>query len=216
MSDRKFSKRTHTPGAMYHVTLHSAARTVAFEASTNKSEYLSRIANYLSPRESRNSSRHRYADLRGEVRVLTYCLLDDHVHLPVHDITGDGMSNLMHRVNTSYSHYFNKRHSRRGPLFDAPFAAKPIADRNHARAVIAYTHLNHVEQQLDWRHCGHRAFMGDDKIDWLDVETALDLFGGRAGYVRYMNRNGPAIIRRKLEEKGIDPFRHRYRPIKWP
>ena len=67
MSDRKFSKRTHAPGAMYHVTLHSAARTVAFATSTNKSEYLSRIANYLSPRESRNSSRHLYADLRGEV-----------------------------------------------------------------------------------------------------------------------------------------------------
>ena len=58
--------------------------------------------------------------------------------------------------------------------------------------------------------------MGDDKIDWLDVEAALDLFGGRAGYVRYMNRNGPAIIRRKLEEKEINPLLHRYRPIKWP
>lgn len=199
---------------MHHVTLHSAAGTKTFASRRNKNEYLSRIANYLDPRDARDSSRHRYDKLVGEVSPLTFCLLDDHLHLPMIDVSGQGMSKLMHRVNTGFASYFNQAHDRRGPAFDAPFAAKPIADADHARATIAYTNLNHVSEQLDYEFCGHKAMMGAASIAWLDVGAALDLFGGRAGYVRYMNRNGPAIIRRKLEEKGMDPLRFRYRPIK--
>lgn len=55
--------------------------------------------------------------------------------------------------------------------------------------------------------------MGELTIDWLDTESTLKIFGGIDGYVRYMDRNGPAILRRKLEEKGMNPHRYRYRPI---
>ena len=213
MSNRKHSKRTYIPGGSYHVTLHSASMTKAFATTQNKVEYISRLANYLSPREARDSSRHKYPKLREEVTALTFCLLDDHLHLPVIDLSGSGMTKLMHRVNTGFSAYFNRAHGRRGPLFDAPFAAKPVADRDHARAVIAYTHLDHVAEQLDYEFCGHRALMGEVTIDWIDTDSTLKIFGGIDGYIRYMDRNGPAILRRKLEEKGMNPHRFRYRPI---
>lgn len=214
MSNRRFSRRDNTPGGLYHVTLHAVARTRSFASDIHKAEYLSRIANYLGPRRQRNSSRHHYASLRDEVRVLAFCVLDNHVHLIVRDLTGLGMTNLMHRVNTGYVTYFNRRHNRRGPLFDARFAAKPIYDDEHARSAIAYVNLNHVSEQLDYRFSSHGAHVGDTPVDWLATADALAFFGGRDGYKRYINRHGATIIRRKLEEQALPPYRHPFRPMR--
>lgn len=216
MTNRRYCRRTSAPGALYHVTQHSAALTKAFATKANRSEYLARIANYLSPRELRDSSRHLYTKLHDEVSVLTYCLLDDHLHLLLRDLTGTGMTRLMHRVNTGFVAYFNRCHDRRGPLFDAPFAAKPIADDDHLRATVAYIHLNEIVEQLDYEFCGHKAFMGEASVDWLSAGDALEFFGNADGYVRYMDRAGPAVIRRKLEQTGEYPHRHRYRQIRRP
>ena len=168
MSNRKHAERTYVPGASYHVTLHSASMTKAFATRQNKAEYITRLANYHSPRETRDSSRHKYSKLNEEVTALTYCLLDDHLHLPVIDLEWIRHDKAHAQRNTGFAAYLDRAHVRRGPLFDAPFAAKPVADQDHARAVIAYTHLNHVSEPLDYEFCGHRALMGEMTIDWLD------------------------------------------------
>jgi REP element-mobilizing transposase RayT len=204
-------ERNPTPNGVFHVTAHSVPLTKLFGTAGDMSEYLAKIANYLSPEHRRDSSRHEYEKLIGEVAVLAYCLMDNHVHLIIRDITGMGMTRLMRRVQGAYALYFNQKYDRRGPLFDARFSAKPILDEDHARFAIAYTHLNHVHDQLDYRFGSHLVYRGDEPRDWLDVEDGLRIFGGYDNYVSFVNAAGPSILLRKLAEKGISPDRHNFR-----
>ncbi|MBI4897068.1 MAG: transposase [Actinobacteria bacterium] len=211
MARGRYLERNPTPNGVFHVTAHSVPLTRLFGAPCDMSEYLAKLANYLSPSDRRNSSRHQYEKLIGEVSVLAYCLMDNHVHLIVRDITGAGMTRLMRRVQGAYALYFNQKYNRRGPLFDARFAAKPILDEDHARFAIAYTHLNHLSEQLDYRFGSHIVYRGDETRNWLDVEDGLRFFGGYNNYVDFVNTAGPSILLRKIEEEGVPPDRYRFR-----
>lgn len=175
-------------------------------------EYLARFANYLSPAVRRDSSRHPYEKLIGQVAVIAYCLLGNHLHLVINDITGSGMSRLMHRVQNSYVRYFNLKYGRRGPLFDARFAAKPIQTADHARSTIAYVHLNEPFKQLDYPFSSHAIYAGARSSDWLDHQAGLAIFGGYDHYREYLNRTGPSIVEQKVKARGLDPAKHPYRP----
>lgn len=211
MARGRYLERNPTPNGVFHVTAHSVPLTKLFGTAGDMSEYLAKIANYLSPENRRDSSRHEYEKLIGEVAVLAYCLMDNHVHLIVRDITGTGMTRLMRRVQGAYALYFNQKYDRRGPLFDARFSAKPILDEDHARFAIAYTHLNHVQDQLDYRFGSHLVYRGDEPRDWLDVDQGLSIFGGYDSYVSFVNAAGPSILLRKLAEKGISQDKHQFR-----
>lgn len=191
--------------ATFHVTAHGVGDTKIFRCDQDKREFLSRYRNYLSPAVTRNSARRRYRKLHDEVSLLAYCLLDNHFHLIVHQETPDGMAKLMARTQTAYVRYFNDRYKRRGPLFDARYAARPIRDHRHAMYSVAYTHLNHEVEQLDYEFSSHRLYMGEYDADWIDVPRGLRIFGGTDAYQAFLNREGPAILARKLDKR--DPSR---------
>ncbi|MBI4898072.1 MAG: hypothetical protein HY827_06870 [Actinobacteria bacterium] len=207
-------KPIDAPGAVFHVTAHGVGDTAIFRSSYDKREFLTIYRNYLSPIPMRNSARRPYAKLHREVAVLGYCLLDNHFHLIVRQQTPDGMYKLMKRTQTAYVRYFNDRYGRRGPLFDACYAAKPVNSLRHARFSIAYAHLNHEIEQLDYEFSSHRLFLGKESNDWLDVKAGLAIFGGVSQYKRFLNQFGPSIIDRKLKKRGLCPESHAFRPIR--
>lgn len=214
MASGIFIKPVDARNATFHVTAHGVGNTDIFRCARDKREFLSRFRNYLSPAVIRNTARRRYAKLHNEVSVLAYCLMDNHFHLIVHQETADGMAGLMARTQTAYVRYFNDRYRRRGPLFDARYAAKPIRDHRHAVHGVAYVHLNHEIKQLDYEFSSHRLYMGDDVSDWVDVTRGLGIFGDKDAYTAFLDREGPAILARKLDRLGLDREKHAYRPIR--
>jgi putative transposase len=177
-------------------------------------EFLARLRNYLSPQRYVDASRRPYAKLGDQVCLLAYCLMLNHFHLVIHQISASGMSDLMRRTMISYGKYFNVRHGRCGPMFRDRYAAKPVETIEHAQAAIAYTHLNEPIQQLDYVFSSHELYMGSYSVDWVDTTRGLGVFGGADGYERYMNREGPKIVTRKMTEIGASPDAHPFRPIK--
>jgi putative transposase len=84
---------------------------------------------------------------RGEglVDLGAYCLMPNHFHLLVREKTGKGISEFIHKLSTSYSMYFNRRHKRTGALFEGPFKANHVTNDNHLNYLFAYIHLNPVK-----------------------------------------------------------------------
>ncbi len=208
-----FIKPVDAPNTLFHVTVHGVGSERIFRCRQDMLEFLSRYRNYLDPNPQQNSSRHCYANLRDRVSLLAYCLLDNHFHLVVHQRTSDGMVALMRRTQPAYVRYFNDRYRRRGPLFDARYAATPIRDADHARNCLAYVHLNHTIEQLGYEFSSHPVYTGRERADWIDARAGLRIFGGHGGYRTYINRVGPRMIDRKLELRGLCRDTHRYRPI---
>jgi REP element-mobilizing transposase RayT len=75
---------------------------------------------------------HILADLVAEGLVACYqfCFMPTHYHL-LGSFDEDALSTAIHRLNRRYATGFNRRHRRRGRVFDGPFAAVAVEDDAH-------------------------------------------------------------------------------------
>jgi putative transposase len=83
-----------------------------------------------------------------------YCLLGTHYHLVV-DAPLERLSPGMRRLNGTYARRFNRRHGRRGHLFESRYAAWRVHDDRHLSATLTYVLDNPVRAGLcssaqDW------------------------------------------------------------------
>lgn len=74
-----------------------------------------------------------------------YCLLPNHFHLLLREITEGGISKFMQKLITAYSMYFNKRRQRSGALFGGSFGARHVKDDIYLQYLYAYIHLNPIK-----------------------------------------------------------------------
>ena len=87
-----------------------------------------------------------------------WCLMTNHFHLVV-EAPQPRVSAGMKRINQLHAQRFNRRHDRRGHLFQGRFAAFVIADDDYLEAVCRYVLANPVRAGLterveDWRWAG--------------------------------------------------------------
>ncbi len=94
----------------------------------------------------------------------------------------------MRPLNAGYARYFNRKHERRGYLFQDRFKSVLCQDQVYARQVIRYIHLNPVRaglvESLDalakWKWCGHGFLLGHSSAEshgFQDRLEALRRFG---------------------------------------
>ncbi|MFA6463591.1 MAG: transposase, partial [Candidatus Paceibacterota bacterium] len=86
------------------------------------------------------------------VAIGAYCLMDNHLHIFVKEITEGGISKFMGKLLTSYSLYFNKINKRSGVLFQGRFQSKHVSSDRYLKYLFAYIHLNPAKLiDKDWR-----------------------------------------------------------------
>jgi putative transposase len=120
---------------------------------------------------------------RGEplVAIGAYCLMPNHFHILVKEITEGGLTSFMSKLATGYSMYFNKVHTRIGPLFQSRFKAEHVDRDEYLKYLFAYIHLNPVKLiQSDWKERGIdeiaktqeylRNFFYSSYVDYLGVD----------------------------------------------
>ena len=82
------------------------------------------------------------------VEILAYCLMPNHYHLIVKQITKDGISTFIRRASNSYTKYVNTRYERVGPLFQGPYKIKHVTTDEQLIHLSKYVHLNPVVASL--------------------------------------------------------------------
>jgi putative transposase len=80
-----------------------------------------------------------------------YCLMTTHYHL-VLETTQNRLSKGMHRLNGIFAQEFNRRHSRKGHVFEERFSAYVIDTDKHFEAACLYVLNNPVRAGLCQRH----------------------------------------------------------------
>ncbi len=88
-------------------------------------------------------------------RCHAHCLMGTHYHL-VLEASRTQLSEGMRRLNGDYARRFNKRHGRRGHLFEERFSSFVLRDEQHLAAAVEYILQNPVKAGLcaqapDWR-----------------------------------------------------------------
>jgi REP element-mobilizing transposase RayT len=116
--------------------------------------------------------------VKYEWHCLSYCLMGTHLHLLVETAKpnfGDGMQWL----HGHYGRCFNKRHSRRGHLFQGRYHDEPIRTEAHLLSAVGYIALNPVEAGLcrdprDWQWGSHQRVATGVAPSWLAHERLVE------------------------------------------
>ena len=121
--------------------------------------------------------------------VLAYSLMTTHFHL-LFRLEKPALSSGFQRLNSMYARLYNKRHGRRGALWQRRYFDSIIETESHLYEAIRYIALNAPRAHAcdapeDWPWCGYGAAIGCSPPDPLVNERELlGLFGTRAEAAR--------------------------------
>jgi putative transposase len=98
-------------------------------------------------------------------RIIAYCFMPTHLHLILQQLKEDGISRLMSLMLNSYSSYFNRKHNRKGPLWESRFKVVVVKNDEQLLHLTRYIHLNPVTSRLvnkpeEWVYSSHREYLG--------------------------------------------------------
>ena len=81
------------------------------------------------------------------VEILVFCLMPNHYHLVLRQLTDNGISLFMKKLGDSYVGYFNRKYNRRGmgSLFQGTFKAVYISTTHQLINLICYIFTNPIE-----------------------------------------------------------------------
>ena len=82
------------------------------------------------------------------INVIAYCIMNNHMHLLIRFKETKDLSSYMHKINTSYAMYYNKRHNRQGYVHKGRFYSQIIKNEKHLTNAIIYIHNNPVKAKI--------------------------------------------------------------------
>lgn len=122
-------RRSVSASGLYHVMMRGNGKQLLFEDDSDRTGFLRRMTCVFT---------------EEGVSVLSWCLMDNHVHILVED-PSEGLSVALHRLGTSYARYFNAKTGHVGHVFQDRFLSSPIEDEAYLLEAVRYIHRNPTE-----------------------------------------------------------------------
>jgi putative transposase len=130
---------------------------------------------------------------RSDWCVLGYCLMTTHYHLILR-LRKLTLSSGFQRMNSLWARRYNKRHDRRGALWQRRFFDSIVETDDHLYETIRYVALNPTRANMcalpeDWPWSSYASGIGLASPDPIvDEQELLRLFGSRPDEARKMLR----------------------------
>ncbi len=145
------------------------------------------------------------------VEILTYCLMPNHFHFLLKQITDKGISVFMANLQNSYVKYFNIKNERAGPLFQSMFKAVRIENDEQLLHVSRYIHLNpstayivEPEKLEDYMWSSLKAYLDEDfnmANYFVNTKAVLNFFKKRKDYLKF-------ILDQASYQRDLDKIKH--------
>ena len=181
--------KIYVENSFYHVYNRGVEKRAIFLDDQDYRTFLHFLEIYLSPSKSLASPVLTRSDLvrprpvrpiDREVELLAYCLMPNHFHLLVRQVTKNGMTKLIRRIATVYAMYFNERNQRVGTLFQGKYKAVLLDSEEQLLHLSRYIHLNPVEltrsDPLNYDYSSYGYYLGRKHADWINPKPVLSYF----------------------------------------
>lgn len=168
-----------------------AITTIQFYQFLNPPIKLSKFLELEKTRQDKIASK---PDGQKLVRILAYCLMPNHFHFLVEQISEKGISKFLGQFQNSFTRYFNTKNNRLGSLFLDQFKAVRVETDEQLLHLSRYIHLNPytsavVEnflklQQYPWSSLVSYTSSYNDGI--TNPETVLGFFKNPKLYLKFL------------------------------
>jgi putative transposase len=165
--------RLEVAGGVFHVYARGNDKQRIYRTNRDRRLYLSMLADVV---------------VRYRWRCLSYCLMDNHVHLLL-ETPETNLGAGMGRLHGTYAQRFNQRHRRTGHVFQERFGSVLMKTDAQLWTVARYIARNPVEAGLckrpgEWAWSSHAATVRGSSPPWLDVTRLLGYFAATGGRPR--------------------------------
>lgn len=139
------------------------------------------------------------------VKIVCYCLLPNHYHLILKQLTKNGISKFMLKLGQSYAMYFNNKQNRSGSLFQGAFKASHIKSNEQLLQLSCYVHgnpqIHKISQTDNWPWSSYLDFLGKRSGQLNNKKLILSQFKNINEYKNFTNSLIKDFIEQKLELK---------------
>jgi REP element-mobilizing transposase RayT len=192
--------RLDAPGVLHHVMVRGIEGRSIFRDDRDREDLLTRLAGLVET---------------SGLTVYAWALLPNHAHLLVR--TGPrSLGRVMRSLLTGYAGAFNRRHQRRGHLFQNRYKSVVVEEDPYFLELLRYLHLNPLRagvvpdlpalDRYPWT--GHSALMGRTSRPWQASQAVLANFGpsvirARRQYHAFVAAGIPLGRRPELQGGGL-------------
>ncbi len=174
----KFIRKNLQGIEFVHVTTHGIDDKYIYESTREKKEIRKLI---LQNQEEFN------------ITIMSYCIMNNHLHLLIKFKNPEDLSEYMHKVNTSYAIYYNKQHERVGYVYKNRFYSQIIKDSIHLMNGIIYIHNNPVKAKICDTAKEYEFSSYQDILSGRWKET-MSLFRSKNQYIEAHMKNNHTIL----------------------
>ena len=172
-------------GGYYHLYNRGVEKREIFLDERDYRFFISRLRRALFPvtlEEQLMGHTKGYKKHCNNICLNAYCLMPNHFHLIVQNLSDRGIESFMRSVITSYSLYFNKRYNRVGPLFQSCYKASQIKSDVELVVKVKYVHKNPLELGIgladlkDYPYSNYGNYISGKEEPWFNTRTVLQMF----------------------------------------
>jgi putative transposase len=175
-------KRIQYEGAVYHITIRGNARSALFFDDLDRHRFLRILEESV---------------CSFDIHLYLFCLMTNHVHM-VLETPGANLSQFMHRLQTAYTVYFNRRHRRVGHLMQGRYGSRLVDREGYMLQLSRYVHLNpvfvssvkrkplpeRISLLRGYRWSSYRSYIGRSKrfgfVDYSEVLSSMNVGRSKA------------------------------------
>jgi putative transposase len=130
------------------------------------------------------------------VDILAFALMPNHIHLLLKQLIPNGISSFVQKFGTGRAMHFNKRHERKGTLFQSRFDARHIDSDEYLKTAFVYIHTNPISLiEPGWKEKGI--------VDLAKAKEFLETYRW-SSYPDYLGKkNFPSITERDFVFKAM-------------
>lgn len=196
---QKNSLKIYIENGCYHVYNRGVEKREIFLDEQDYKVFLHFLKQYLSPPSPQGTfltltglhpvRPRSIQTLHDQVDLLAYCLMPNHFHFLLKQITFDGMTKLLRRVCTNYVMFFNKKYKRVGTLFQGIYKAISVDVDEYLLHLSRYIHLNPMldrvapcrgmkppETPADYPFSSYQNYLGNITTSWVKPKEVLSFF----------------------------------------
>jgi REP element-mobilizing transposase RayT len=187
--------RVHAPGLLYHIMVRG----------NNGQPIFLKSADYESFQRILHVVRERYP-----FYLYAYVLMPNHFHLLL-EVSQAPTGRLMQSLLTAYAHEFNRKHGRRGHLFQGRYKAIACERESYLLELVRYIHLNPVRAKLvrrpgEWRWSGHGEYLRREERGLIDSGPVMGELGTPAHYEAFVREGVKGTYRPEWHPGDRAPF----------